>query len=167
VLGVLATIPIVSLSSFVGYFTDTLITESQLNSAYVWFLLLIVGMGWLFSYLQSIIMRRLHLDLLSKLIHNTFVKIISLPVSFFPLRDIGELSQRVALPVQLSNLMTGPLANAVVGLATMFIYAGIMMSYNVYLGLFVILLSFTIFRAMIVVADPLSKLAQKGFIHDQ
>ena len=94
--------------------------------------------------------------------HNTFVKIISLPVSFFPLRDIGELSQRVALPVQLSNLMTGPLANAVVGLATMFIYAGIMMSYNVYLGLFVILLSFTIFIAMIVVADPLSKLAQKG-----
>jgi ATP-binding cassette subfamily C protein len=162
VLGVLATIPIVSLSSFVGYFTDTLITESQLNSAYVWFLVLIVGMGWLFSYLQSIIMRRLHLDLLSKLIHNTFVKIISLPVSFFPLRDIGELSQRVALPVQLSNLMTGPLANAVVGLATMFIYAGIMMSYNIYLGLFVVFLSFTIFRAMIVVADPLSKLAQKN-----
>jgi ABC-type bacteriocin/lantibiotic exporter with double-glycine peptidase domain len=58
--------------------------------------------------------------------------------------------------------MTGPLANAVVGLATMFIYAGIMMSYNIYLGLFVVFLSFTIFRAMIVVADPLSKLAQKN-----
>ena len=57
--------------------------------------------------------------------------------------------------------MTGPLADATVGLVTLIIYALVLISYNFFLGLFVIVFGIIIFASMISVSEPLSKLAQK------
>ena len=116
---------------------------------------------WGLTYLRRILLRRIHLSLLLRLLEKTFAKIIGLPVDFFPLRDTGELSQRMGLPINLSNLLTGPLADASVGLVTLIIYGLVLISYNLFLGLIVIFFGAIIFISMISVSESLSKLAQK------
>ena len=159
--GIVISLPTIALSSFVGYFSDTLITQASVSNSYIWLLALLVGTFWGLTYIRRILLRRIHLSLLLRLLEKTFAKIIRLPVDFFPLRDSGELSQRMGLPVNLSNLLTGPLADAAVGLVTLLIYGLVLISYDVFLGLFVIILGAIIFMSMISVSEPLSKLAQK------
>ena len=159
--GIVISLPTIALSSFVGYFSDALITQASVSNSYIWLLALLVGTFWGLTYIRRILLRRIHLSLLLRLLEKTFAKIIRLPVDFFPLRDSGELSQRMGLPVNLSNLLTGPLADAAVGLVTLLIYGLVLISYDVFLGLFVIILGAIIFMSMISVSEPLSKLAQK------
>ena len=159
--GIVISFPTIALSSFVGYFSDTLINQSAVSNSYIWLLALLVGVFWGLTYLRRILLRRIHLSLLLRLLEKTFAKIIRLPVDFFPLRDSGELSQRMGLPVNLSNLLTGPLADAAVGLITLIIYGFVLLSYNLILGAVVIILGAIIFTSMISVSEPLSKLAQK------
>lgn len=161
-LGVFSTIPTVALSSFVGFFTDTLLDEKSLSNSYIWLLLLLVGTSFLFAYLQKIVLRRIHLSMLAKLIEKSYSKLLSLPVSFYPLRDLGEISQRVTLTINLSNILTGPLSSAVVGLFSLLIYAGVMLSYNVTLGALVIFLGLVNFYTLISVSSALSKLSQQS-----
>jgi ATP-binding cassette subfamily C protein len=161
-LGVFATIPVVALSSFVGFFTDTLLEERDLSNSYIWVLSFLVGSSFLFAYLQKIVLRRTHLSLLAKLIDKTYTKLLSLPVLFYPLRDLGEISQRITLTINLSNILTGPLASAVVGLASLTIYGIIMLSYNIFLGIVVIILGLFNFLALISVSSSLSKLSQQS-----
>ena len=159
--GIVVSFPTIALSSFVGYFSDTLINESSVSNSYIWLLALLVGVFWGLTYLRRILLRRIHLSLLLRLLEKTFAKIIGLPVDFFPLRDTGELSQRMGLPINLSNLLTGPLADASVGLVTLIIYGLVLISYNLFLGLIVIFFGAIIFISMISVSESLSKLAQK------
>ena len=159
--GIVISFPTIALSSFVGYFSDTLINQSSVSNSYIWLLALLVGVFWGLTYLRRILLRRIHLSLLLRLLEKTFAKIIGLPVDFFPLRDTGELSQRMGLPINLSNLLTGPLADAAVGLVTLIIYGLVLISYNPFLGLTVIAFGSIIFISMISVSEPLSKLAQK------
>ena len=159
--GIVISFPTIALSSFVGYFSDTLINQSSVSNSYIWLLALLVGVFWGLTYLRRILLRRIHLSLLLRLLEKTFAKIIGLPVDFFPLRDTGELSQRMGLPINLSNLLTGPLADAAVGLVTLIIYGLVLISYNLFLGLTVIAFGSIIFISMISVSEPLSKLAQK------
>ena len=159
--GIVISLPTIALSSFVGYFSDTLISESSVSNSYIWLLALLVGVFWGLTYIRRILLRRIHLSLLLRLLEKTFAKIIRLPVDFFPLRDTGELSQRMGLPVNLSNLLTGPLADAAVGLVSLIIYGLVLISYNLFLGLTVIVFGGIIFTSMISVSEPLSKLAQK------
>ncbi len=161
-LGIFATIPVVALSSFVGFFTDTLLEERDLSNSYIWVLVFLVGASFLFAYLQKIVLRRTHLSLLAKLIDKTYSKLISLPVLFYPLRDLGEISQRITLTINLSNILTGPLASSVVGLASLTIYGIIMLSYNVVLGIVVMALGLCNFLALISVSSSLSKLSQQS-----
>ena len=107
-------------------------------------------------------MRRLHLSLLARLIEKTFQKLISLPLTFYPLRDLGEISQRITLNINLSSILTGNLASAVVGGLTMIIYFLVMLSYNWILGLIVSILGLLIFKTLISVASSLSELSQKS-----
>ncbi len=161
-IGFAATIPVIAVSTFVGYFADTLLEQTDLSNSYVWLLTLLVGIAFLFSYLQSIIMRRLHMSILAQLVERTFEKLISLPLTFYPLRDLGEISQRITLNVSLSKILTGPIADSVVGVMTMVIYLIIMLSYNWMLGLVVLSLGIIIFYALISVASSLSQLSQKS-----
>ena len=160
--GFAATIPVIAVSTFVGYFADTLLEQNDLGNSYIWLFSLLVGIAFLFSYLQSIIMRRLHMSILAKLVERTFEKLISLPLNFYPLRDLGEISQRITLNVSLSKILTGPIAESVVGVMTMVIYLIIMISYNWMLGLFVLGLGIIIFYTLISVASSLSQLSQKS-----
>ena len=162
IVGFAETIPTITLSSYVGYFTDTLLEQKDLTNSYIWLLALIVGISFLFNYLQKIVMRRLHLAMLTRLIERTFQKLISLPITFYPLRDLGEISQRITLNINLSNILTGSLAGAIVGVMTMLIYLVIMLSYNWILGLVVLGLGLFIFKALISVASSLSQLSQKS-----
>jgi len=161
-LGVFATIPVVALSSFVGFFTDTLLEEKELSNSYIWVLVFLVGASFLFAYLQKIVLRRTHLSLLAKLIDKTYSKLLSLPILFYPLRDLGEISQRITLTIGLSNILTGPLASAVVGLVSLTVYGIIMLSYNIILGIVVIALGLCNFLALISVSGSLSKLSQSS-----
>jgi ATP-binding cassette subfamily C protein len=161
-LGVFAVIPVVALSSFVGFFTDTLLEEKDLTNSYIWVLVFLVGVSFLFAYLQKIVLRRTHLSLLARLIEKSYSKLLSLPILFYPLRDLGEISQRITLTVNLSNILTGPLASAVVGLVSLSIYGIIMLSYNIFLGIIVMLLGLVNLIALINVSGSLSKLSQQG-----
>ena len=161
-LGSFATIPTVALSSYIGFFTDTIISEKFIGNAYVWILIFLVGSSFLFKFLQTMILRRIHLSLLTTLIEKSIIKLISLPLNFYPLRDLGEISQRLTLNVNLSNILTGPLASASVGLVSMFIYLIIMLSYNVPLGLAVLILGAINFYALISVASSLGQLSMKS-----
>jgi len=159
-LGTAATIPTVALSSFVGFFTDTILTELNQSNAYIWTLSFLVGMFFLFSYLQAILLRRMHMSMLTNLIEKTYTKLLSLPLNFYPLRDLGEISQRITLTVNLSNILTGPLANATVGMVTLLIYGAIMLSYNISLGSIVVLLGVINFLSLTSVTRALSQFAQ-------
>ena len=161
-LGSFATIPTVALSSYIGYFTDTLISEKLISNSYIWILAFLVGVSFLFKFIQTMILRRIHLSLLTSLIEKTIVKLISLPLTFYPLRDLGEISQRLTLNVNLSNILTGPLASASVGIISMIIYLIIMMSYNIPLGIVVLILGAINFYALIKVASSLGQLSMKS-----
>lgn len=159
-LGAAATIPTVALSSFVGFFTDTILSEYNASNAYIWLLSLLVGLYFLFSYLQAIILRRMHMSMLTNLIERTYAKLLSLPLNFYPLRDLGEISQRITLTVNLSNILTGPLATATVGMVSLFIFGAIMLSYNVALGVIVVILGIINFVSLTGVTKALSQFAQ-------
>ncbi len=161
-LGSFATIPIVAVSSYIGFFTDTIISETSISNSYSWILVLLVGLAFLFKYIQTIILRRIHMSLLTSLLEKSIVKLISLPLTFYPLRDLGEISQRLTLNINLSNILTGPLASASVGLVSMSIYLLIMLSYNVSLGLAVLTLGALNFYALIQVASSLGQLSMKS-----
>ncbi len=161
-LGLVLTIPVVSLSSFIGFFTDTILAESGASNSYIWILTFIVGLFFLGKFLEQIILRRLHLSVLAALIQRTITKLLSLPLSFYPLRDLGEISQRITLNISLSNILTGPLSKASVGLATMAIYAVIMLTYSPILGILVILLGAINFYTLISLAKSLSQFSQKS-----
>lgn len=162
IVGFAETIPTITLSSYIGYFTDTLLEQKDLSNSYIWLLSLIVLIAFIFNYLQKIIMRRLHLSMLTRLIEKTFQKLISLPLTFYPLRDLGEISQRLTLNINLSNVLTGSLAGSVVGVMTMVIYLLIMISYNWILGLLVLALGLFIFKTLISASSSLSQLSQKS-----
>jgi ATP-binding cassette subfamily C protein len=161
-LGSFATIPTVALSSYIGFFTDTIISEKFIGNSYVWVLVLLVGSSFLFKYIQTIILRRIHLSLLTTLLERSIVKLISLPLTFYPLRDLGEISQRLTLNINLSNILTGPLASASIGVVSMVIYLIIMLSYNIPLGLAVLILGAINFYALISVASRLGQLSMKS-----
>jgi len=162
ILGLILTIPVVSLSSFIGFFTDTILAESQASNSYIWLLTFIVGVFFLSKFLEQLILRRLHLSVLASLVQKTITKLLSLPLSFYPLRDLGEISQRITLNISLSNILTGPLSKASVGLATMAIYAVIMLTYSPTLGILVVLLGAINFYTLISLAKSLSQFSQKS-----
>ena len=92
--GIVISIPTIALSAFVGYFSDTLLTQSLLSNSYIWLLALLVGIFFGFTYIRRIL-KTYSLSLLLRLQKKLF-KDCSIANRFFPLRDSGELSQRMA-----------------------------------------------------------------------
>ena len=156
------TIPIIALSSYVGYFTDTILSEVDASNSYIWLLALIVGIYFTGKYIEQLILRRFQLSTLSRLLEKTTKKLLDMPVTFYALRDLGEVSQRNTLNISLANTLSGPLASSVVGVITMVIYGMIMLSYNLILGVVVIAIgvgnSYLLYR----LAESLRVLSQKS-----
>lgn len=154
-LGVVSTLPVIFLSSFIGYFTDSMINEVDLSNGYVWLLIFVVGIFTASAFLKKMILRRLYLSLLSALTFKSVKKLISVPLSFFQLRDLGEVSQRITLNLSTSQIVTGPLSEGLVGVVSMLIYAILMIAYNPYLGIIVISLALVNIGVVIQIAKRL------------
>lgn len=131
-LSLLLVFPGIVIPGFGRIFVDYYLVE-KMNS---WLMPLLIGMAAtaVVKAVLLILQSRLLLLLDTKLSLNAsasfFWRVLRLPLRFFEQRDPAEVSSRIRLANMLAGVITGPLANAWLGILTSTCYGLIMLFYN-------------------------------------
>ena len=164
-LGLLTTIPTLGISAISTYFTESVLSRvNDANNGYVWILLLLTFLTMLSMELMSIINRRLQSSINEGTLDSFFKKIFTLPVAYYSQRDLGELSNRVTISSKLSNSLTGPIANASVGITQIIVYSIALLFFSPWLTLLLILIATVQIYATITYLAEIDDLAKRSSI---
>ncbi|MDZ7993932.1 MAG: NHLP family bacteriocin export ABC transporter peptidase/permease/ATPase subunit [Nostoc sp. EfeVER01] len=138
--GFLLVIPGLAIPAFSQVFIDNVLIEHR----HEWLRPLILGMiftaglnGFL-TLLQLQFLRQLKIKLSVAMESQFLWHILRLPMSFYDQRFAGEISSRVQLNYSIANMLSGKLATTVIATASIFLYVGVMLQYDVVLTLIAI-----------------------------
>jgi len=143
VLSILLVVPGVVVPGFGRIFVDYYLLENMKS----WLMPLLIGMAAtavvksLLLILQSRLLLLLDTKLSLSASASFFWRVLRLPIRFFEQRDPAEVSSRIRLANSLAGVITGPLANATLGILTSVCYGLIMLIYNWRLALVAIVLA--------------------------
>lgn len=89
--------------------------------------------GFIRSWLMLHVTTRISISLIS----DFLIKLMKLPISFFDVKLIGDVMQRIGDHNRIQSFLTGSLINIIFAIITLFIYTGIMATYHMgILGIF-------------------------------
>ncbi|MEM7769549.1 MAG: peptidase domain-containing ABC transporter [Cyanobacteria bacterium P01_A01_bin.37] len=117
---------------FTQIILDTVVVQKSINTLNVFTVgLLLFGLGSIFlssvrQYLLSYFSNRLDLTLISGFIHHT----LSLPLSFFESRRVGDIVTRVQENQKIQEFLVGRVILAWLSVLTGFVYLALMLYYN-------------------------------------
>jgi ATP-binding cassette subfamily B protein len=127
---------------FTQIILDTVVVQKSLSTLNVFIVgLVLFGVGSIFltavrQYLLSYFSNRLDLTLISGFIHHT----LSLPLSFFESRRVGDIVTRVQENQKIQRFLVGRVILAWLSVLTGFVYLALMLYYNWKLTLLVVAL---------------------------
>ncbi|GAB6037544.1 NHLP family bacteriocin export ABC transporter peptidase/permease/ATPase subunit [Fundidesulfovibrio butyratiphilus] len=99
----------------------------------LWAMGLTAAASGVLRFIQAGELLRLHLGMALAGSGRFFWHVLRLPVDFFSQRFAGDIGSRVRINDSVAGLLTGPLANATVGVMNMVLFALVMLCYNVWL----------------------------------
>nr|WP_277881304.1 NHLP family bacteriocin export ABC transporter peptidase/permease/ATPase subunit [Leptolyngbya sp. FACHB-17] len=133
--GFFLVLPRLAIPVFSQVFVDNVLIEGR----YEWLRPLILGMlitgllQALLTLLQLRYLRKLRVKLSVKLSSEFLWHILRLPVSFYAQRFAGEISNRVRLNDNVSDVLSGRLASTVIEVVMLIFYLGVMIQYDLVL----------------------------------
>ncbi|MEP0919100.1 NHLP family bacteriocin export ABC transporter peptidase/permease/ATPase subunit [Leptolyngbya sp. DQ-M1] len=133
--GFFLVLPRLAIPVFSQVFVDNVLIEGR----YEWLRPLILGMlitgllQALLTLLQLRHLRKLRVKLSVKLSSEFLWHILRLPVSFYAQRFAGEISNRVRLNDNVSDVLSGRLASTVIEVVMLIFYLGVMIQYDLVL----------------------------------
>ncbi len=131
--GLLMVLPGLAIPTMASVYIDSVILEGRLD----WFRPLLVAMigtiliKLVLQAVQQFYTRRLRLSLATRLNSQYFWHALRLPVGFYTQRYPGEIANRMELNGKLATVVTGPLLNTVIDLATMLLYGAVLLMFHV------------------------------------
>ncbi len=141
--GFLLVLPNLALPVFSQIFIDNVLTQNRLN--WLWplllGLLLTIGLQAVLTALQLKHLRRLKIKLAVSMSSRFIWHVLRLPISFYGQRFPGEISSRVSINDQVSDILTGRLTTTIISMVMVVFYAAIMLWYNWILTVVVICLA--------------------------
>ncbi|HIZ88049.1 MAG TPA: peptidase domain-containing ABC transporter [Candidatus Coprenecus pullistercoris] len=128
-------------------------------------MLLLAVLGWLISYMQSVITIRTSLKIDCRLVTGYYRKLFSLPVSFFDTMSSGELNARISDAYRIRSFITERLMLMAVSVITLAITATVLMTF--YWKLTLITLAFIpIFILIYVISDKVNRKLNRSIIEE-
>ena len=136
--GVLLAIPGVAASVLTSLFVDDVIGVTgqvpvlqALIGAFAVVTLLMFGL----TLVQQLLMLRLQMRLSGRMTGGFLTHMMSLPASYFDMRQPGGLAQKVLINVQVAQLLSGQIGTVAVNAISMVVYVSVMVLYSVPLTL--------------------------------
>jgi NHLM bacteriocin system ABC transporter peptidase/ATP-binding protein len=135
----LATLLLVLPGLIVPVFSRIFVDVILIDGSTRWLMPLLVGMGLtllmnsLVTWLQQTHLSRLELKLALNASAQFFWHVMRLPVEFFSQRFPGDIANRVTANDRVAQLLSGQLANNLIGLVTVFFYVAVMLFYDIWL----------------------------------
>lgn len=150
----LATLMLVLPGLVIPVFSKVFVDEILVADSSRWLMPLLIGMGMtallngVITWLQQINLSRLEIKLALNASAQFFWHVLRLPVGFFYQRYPGDIANRVAANDEVARLLSGQMANNVIGLVTVVFYAIVMLFYDVWLTVVAIGLALLNFVAL-------------------
>ena len=154
----LATLMLVLPGLVIPIFSKIFVDEILVADSSRWLMPLLIGMGFtallngLITWLQQINLSRLEVKLALNASAQFFWHVLRLPVGFFYQRYPGDIANRVSANDDIAKLLSGQMANNVIGMVTVVFYAIVMLFYNVWLTVVTVGLALLNFVALKAVA---------------
>jgi ABC-type bacteriocin/lantibiotic exporter with double-glycine peptidase domain len=139
--GLLLFVPGVLIPTFSRVFIDEYLVDGKKN----WVIPLIIGMGitavarGFFTHFQEYLLLQFQAKLAIRNSRDFFGHVLRLPVEFFSQRFVGEVANRVELNTKIAKTMTNEFAKTVIDMCVAFFYILIMLMYDVWLTLIVVI----------------------------
>ncbi len=130
--GFLLVLPNLAIAAFGQIFVDNILIENRND----WLRPLVLGMVLTMAlqaglqYLQMQKLRYLHMRLSVSMTGKFLWHILHLPVGFYAQRFAGEISNRVNINSQVSHVISGDLAKAVIDVIMIVFYGAVMLAYD-------------------------------------
>ncbi|MCH2394842.1 NHLP family bacteriocin export ABC transporter peptidase/permease/ATPase subunit [Oceanibaculum sp.] len=154
----LATLLLVLPGLVIPVFSKIFVDDVLIGGTSQWLLPLLIGMAvtaalqGILTWLQQIHLSRLEMKLALSSSAQFFWHVLRLPVEFFNQRFPGDISARVSSNDDIAMLLSGQLANNIIGLVMIGFYAIVMLFYDVWLTLIGVGLALLNFLALKAVA---------------
>ena len=135
--GTAVVVPTTAGAMLTAIFAEQVLAQHTLSwvSRVVVLAVIVAGMLFLLNFLQQRILLRLRTKLSIRMSAAFLWHLLRLPTRFFDARSPGGLVSRVQLNSQLSDLLSGQLATAAIGVVTMVLYGVVLLVLNWILAL--------------------------------